>query len=129
MAPSAQPAGNPRPQNPIETKMTLEGFANIARAWSLDTEEQLTLLGSPPRSTYFKWKKEGGVLPKDTLERISHILNIYRVLQIVIPNTHQADKWMKEPNTAFDNETALDRALRSFKDLVEVRQYLDAQRG
>ncbi len=114
---------------PQAGQTAVQVFANVAEAWRLTVDEQLALLGSPPRSTYFKWKKEGGALPKDTLERISHVYNIYRVLEILVPNAQQADKWMKAPNADFQNESALARAVRSFKDLVEVRQYLDAQRG
>lgn len=114
---------------PQAGQTAVQVFANIAQSWQLTVDEQLALLGSPPRSTYFKWKKDGGALPRDTLERISHIYNIYRVLEILLPNTQQADKWMKAPNADFQNESALERAVRSFKDLVEVRQYVDAQRG
>lgn len=40
---------------PIE----LEAFFNIAEKWELTTDEQIKLLGSPGRSTFFKWKKDG----------------------------------------------------------------------
>jgi hypothetical protein len=54
----------------------IRAFSNIDRLWKLDTDEQLILLGSPPRSTFFKWKKapESASLGKDTLERISYLL-------------------------------------------------------
>ena len=40
----------------------MEAFSNLAEDWGLNTDEQITLLGSPGRSTFFKWKKEGGNL-------------------------------------------------------------------
>jgi hypothetical protein len=130
MAPSAQPEGSTQPLTPVQTQIGLQALAEIAEAWGLTTDDQLTLLGSPPRSTFFKWRKEGGVLPKDTQERLSHLLNIYRVLQILIPNPQEADRWMKQPNRAFNNESALQRALGgSVSHLIEVRRYLDGQRG
>ena len=127
--PTAQPEGSPQQIAPTETPTALQAFANIANAWGLTTEEQISLLGSPPRSTYFKWRKEGGVLSKDTQERLSHILNIYRVLQILFVNDEDADRWMKKPNRTFGGKSALDHAARGFAELIEVRRYLDAQRG
>jgi uncharacterized protein (DUF2384 family) len=126
---TAQPEGSPQQLAPTDTRTALQAFANIANAWRLTTEEQISLLGSPPRSTYFKWRKEGGVLPKDTHERLSHILNIYRVLQILFVNEDDADGWMKRPNKAFGGKSALEHATRGFAELIEVRRYLDAQRG
>jgi len=33
----------------------LRAFFNIARDWGLATDAQIVLLGSPGRSTFFKW--------------------------------------------------------------------------
>ena len=93
----------------------------------------MTLLGVASRSTFFKWKKEkDALLPKDTLERISYILGIYKALQILLPNERAADMWIRRPNTAppFGGQAALTRMLSGHvSDLYVVRQYLDAQRG
>ena len=35
----------------------LRAFERIAQAWGLSVDEQLCLLGQPPRSTYFAWRK------------------------------------------------------------------------
>jgi hypothetical protein len=109
-------------------------FSNIARLWKLDTEEQLTLLGNPPRSTFFKWKKapDSASLGRDTLERVSYILGIYKALQILLPTPEAADGWVRKPNAApiFGGKSALDRMLSgNVADLYVVRQYLDAMRG
>src|SRR5689334_15317292 len=70
----------------------LKAFARIAELWHLSDAEQLTLLGLSSRSTYFKWRKEHQVrLPRDTLERISYILGIYKALQLLLPDTRAAD--------------------------------------
>ncbi len=130
MAPStARPIGSPQQLAMAEVRTALQLFANIADAWELTTEEQLNLLGSPPRSTYFKWRKEGGALPRDTLERLSHILNIYRVLRILLVNNEDAERWMRKPNKTFGGKSALEHAMRGFAEMLEVRRYLDAQRG
>lgn len=108
-------------------------FFRIAAAWGLSTKEQITLLGSPPRSTFYLWKRaEALALPRDTLERLSYILGIYKALQILLPKPESADAWIKKPNTAplFGGRSALDRMLSGqVADLYVVRQYLDAQRG
>ena len=60
----------------------------------------MTLLGLTARSTYYKWKKDPNVvLPKDTLERMSYILGIYKALQILLPNGQSADGWVRRLST------------------------------
>ena len=111
----------------------LRTFFRIAKAWKLDNQQQIQLLGNPPRSTYFRWRQSDGVvLPKDTLERISYVFGIYSALQILLPKAEAADAWIKKPNTApiFGGRSALERMLSGqVGDLYLVRQYLDAQRG
>jgi len=111
----------------------LRAFVRIADLWHLSIAEQLTLLGLSSRSTYFKWRKEPQVrLQRDTLERISYILGIYKALQLLLPDTRAADEWIRRPNEAavFGGRSALDRMLSgNVADLFIVRQYLDAQRG
>ena len=111
----------------------LRTFFNIAQAWKLSTAEQMALLGVTARSTFFKWKKgDVASLPKDTLERISYILGIYKALQILLPEPKAADAWVKQPNSAplFGGISALERMAKgNVADLFVVRQYLDAQRG
>ena len=111
----------------------LRAFRRIADLWHLSIAEQLTLLGLSSRSTYFKWRNEPQVrLPRDTLERISYLLGIYKALQLLLPDTRAADEWIRRPNEAavFGGRSALDRMLSgNVADLYTVRQYLDAQRG
>ena len=111
----------------------LRTFFRIAELWKLSVDDQMALLGLSARSTFFKWKKNPDtVLPRDTLERISYILGIYKGLQILLPNEQAADAWIKRPNEAplFAGQSALDRMLSGqVADLFVVRQYVDAQRG
>jgi hypothetical protein len=111
----------------------LRAFFRIAELWQLSIAEQMTLLGVTARSTFFKWKKNADVgLPKDTLERISYLLGIYKALQILLPDPHAADAWVRQPNQAplFAGRSALERMLSGHvADLFVVRRYLDAQRG
>lgn len=111
----------------------LTAFFNITAAWGLSAEEERTLLGSPPRSTFFKWKSEKRArLSADTLERISYIMGIYKALRILLPTEEAANAWIKKPNTArgFNGKSALERMLGGrVVDLADVRRYLDAERG
>jgi hypothetical protein len=123
----------PAPDRRSLAAPALRTFFRIAEAWRLSAAEQMTLLGAS-RSTYFKWRKapQAAALPRDTLERISYVLGIYKALQILLPNPEQADGWVRRPNQAplFAGGSALDRMLSgNVADLYVVRQYLDAQRG
>jgi len=131
----AKPLQQPEQPDP-ETiaSAALEAFFNLAIHWKLTAKEERTLLGSPPESTFFKWKSEKTAtrLSRDTLERISYLLGIYKALNILLPSPRAADEWVRKPNTAplFHGQTALQRMLAgSLVDLADVRRYLDAQRG
>jgi hypothetical protein len=111
----------------------LRTYFRIADAWRLSADEARRLLGDPPRSTFFLWKRNGeGALSRDTLERISYLLGIYKALQILLPDPAAADAWIRKPNAAplFGGKPALERMLSgNVADLYVVRQFLDAQRG
>lgn len=111
----------------------LRSFFRLAAHWDLRMAEQRRLLGDPPESTFYKWKREAdGNLGRDTLERISYLLGIWKALQVLFPNPAQADAWLRKANAAplFGGQSALDRMLSgNVADLYVVRQYLDAQRG
>ena len=109
------------------------GFREHRGRLELSVAEQLTLLGIASRSTFFKWRRERNPkLPRDTLERLSYLLGIYKSLQILLPDPQAADEWVRKPNEAraFGGRPALERMLSGqVADLYVVREYLDAQRG
>jgi hypothetical protein len=110
----------------------LRAFGRIAEQWGLSTEEQRQLLGQPPRSTFFAWRKAPAqaALSRDTLERLSLLLGIYKSLQILLPDAAVADAWVKKPNAAFGGASALALMLGgNIGDLLRVRRWLDAARG
>jgi hypothetical protein len=112
----------------------LRAFVRIAAAWGLTVDEQLRLLGQPPRSTFFAWRKhpDRASLPRDTLERLSNLLGIWKGLQILLPDPAAADAWLRKPNEAggFGGRSALERMLAgNVSDLNDVRRYLDGVRG
>jgi hypothetical protein len=112
----------------------IRAFERIAGLWGLTVEEQIRLLGEPPRSTFFAWRKDPAraKLSRDVLERLSNILGIYKSLEILLPDAKAADDWVRKPNAApvFGGKSALERMLAgNVSDLNLVRRYLDAQRG
>ncbi|MDN5872470.1 MAG: MbcA/ParS/Xre antitoxin family protein [Nitrococcus sp.] len=111
----------------------LEAFFNLAERWRLNVKEQRRLLGEPPASTFYKWKATRQArLSRDTLERISYLLGIYKALQTLLPSSQAAETWIRRPNDApgFNGASALDHMLGgNVADLADVRRYLDAERG
>jgi hypothetical protein len=112
----------------------LRAFARIAEAWGLSVDEQIRLLGEPARSTFFAWRKhpQKASLPRDTLERLSNLLGIWKSLQILLPEPAAADAWVRKPNAAapFGGRSALQHMLGgNVADLNLVRRYLDGVRG
>ena len=111
----------------------LRSFFGIAEAWELTASQAQTLLGAA-RSTYHKYQAhpESARLSRDTLERISYILGIYKALNVLLPRSDAADAWIKRPNAdaPFGGRSALDVMLGgNVADLFQVRNYLDGQRG
>ncbi len=124
-------------QNSDHSRLSAAGiraFCRLAGLWQLSVEQQLRLLGEPGRSTFFAWRKhpEKAHLSRDTLERISCLLGIYKSLQILFPDPAAADAWVHKPNSVplFGGASALQRMLAgNLGDLYAVRHYLDAVRG
>jgi hypothetical protein len=111
----------------------LRGFFGIAKEWELSEAEQMAILGLKSRSTLHSWKA-GNVskISRDTIERISYVLGIFKSINILLPIRERANTWMRKPNKAplFNGQTALQRMTSgNVSDLYVVRQFLDAQRG
>jgi hypothetical protein len=117
--------------NPRASEVAKRTFFRIMEAWGVADRDARILLGEPSKTTFYAWKKgEGGKLARDTLERISYVLGIYKALQILFPIPEQADAWIARPNQAFAGKSALERMLGgNVADLHAVRSYLDHVRG
>ena len=81
--------------------------------------------------TYRRWKAgDLGRIDRDGKARLSNILGIHKSLRIIFREPQRAYAWIKAPNAAFANRTALDVMLGGeLTDLMRVRRYLDAERG
>ena len=112
-------------------KVGLEAFFNIAKAWGLTAAEELKILGQEDTAIVEAWRVgEGPPVARDTVERISYVLGIFRAINTLLPRKDAADAWVRKPNTAtiFGGRSALDRMTTgNVSDLYVVRQYLDAE--
>jgi uncharacterized protein (DUF2384 family) len=131
MALQAGPARRVDLDDPRASAVAKKTFFRIMELWDVPNEQAQILLGSPSRSTFYSWKKgEGGSLSRDTFERVSYVIGIYKALQILFADAARADAWVSKPNEAFGGKSALDRMLGgNIGDLQAVRAYLDYARG
>jgi hypothetical protein len=111
----------------------LRSFFNVAEKWKLSTDDQRALLGWPPASTFFNYKKgAAGTLGYDVLIRISLVLGIFKDLHILYPDAPLADRWIRLPNAnpLFNGTNPIVFMAKGGLDaLYKVRRLLDARRG
>jgi hypothetical protein len=111
----------------------LRSFFNVAEKWKLSTDDQRALLGWPPASTFFNYKKgEAGTLGYDVLIRISLVLGIFKDLHILYPDAPLADRWLGLPNAnpLFNGTNPIVFMAKGGLDaMYKVRRLLDARRG
>lgn len=116
-----------------KSAIALKAFFGITHKWKLTPEQERILLGLNSTATFYRWKKNNDVsLTRDTLERISYVLGIYKDLRILLPNEDSANQWIHKANAAplFGGKSALDKLMMGrVIDLADVRRYLDAERG
>jgi hypothetical protein len=115
----------------------LKAVINIAERWDLTHAQLSKLLGAPER-TVFTWKAAaagpglGSPLARDTVERMSYVLGIWKALVILFADETVRQHWLNAPNTAgtFGGQPPLARILAgNVGDLYAVRTYLDGVRG
>lgn len=120
---------------PDETAITgqvaIKVFSNIMEEWGVKTRDRRVLLGDVAKTTYHQWVDGGSPkLSRDVLERISHIVNIYKALHLIFVSHDQANGWVRKANLEFHGKSALDVMLQgSILDLQRVHAYLDGVRG
>lgn len=121
-------------RGPETARALLPAIFSIFKQWQLTGNEQMTLLGLSNEKTFYNWKKnpEKAKLTRDLLERTSYILGIYKSLEILLPDSKLADKWLNTPNDnpLFNGMRPKDRTLGGqVTDLATVRDFLDRERG
>lgn len=113
--------------------VALKGFFNICREWGCTQEEMMQLLGGISRSTLAKYQKLPQIkLSRDTLERISYVMGIYKSLRVMYPTAERANRRIRleTSEVPFSGTSAIDFMTRgSMRHLMETRRYFDAKRG
>ena len=104
--------------------------SKLFRLWDITDNEAACLLDLPVR-THRRWKAgDLGRIDRDGKARLSNLLGIHKALRIIFREPQRASAWIKAPNEAFGQRTALDVMLGGeLTDLMRVRRYLDAERG
>lgn len=115
-------------------RVGLKLFFYLAQAWGLKQTQQLTLLGLSSRTTLKNYRDkvaagENVKLPLDLLERLSLLAGIRKAIEILYPKPRW-DDYINSPNAAFSGYSPLEWMLQGrVAHLIDVRRYLDAQRG
>ena len=127
---TAVPDFHPTPISDPEAAAMFRAAVNLFRLWDVTDEEAATLLDMPVRS-YRRWKVEGpGRINRDGKARLSNIMGIHKALRVIFLEAQHGYDWIRKPNTAFADRSALDVMLGGeLTDLMRVRRYLDAERG
>ena len=135
MATLTRVASEPRPfaPEPItdeEAAAMFRAALNLFRLWGVN-DDQAAIILDVPRRTFARWKAgDVGRLGRDGKARLSNLMGIHKALKIVFSEAARGYAWIKAPNAAFGERSALDVMLGGeLTDLMRVRRYLDAERG
>jgi len=121
---------SPTPITDEEAGAMFRAVLNLFRLWEITDDQAATLLDMPVRS-YRRWKAgDLGRMDRDTKARLSNLMGIHKALRLIFREPQRGYAWIKAPNTAFGERSALDVMLGGeLTDLMRVRRYLDAERG
>jgi hypothetical protein len=120
----------PRPITDDEATAMFRACVNLFTRWGLPDPQAAVLLDTAPR-TFSRWKAgELGRLGRDQKARLSNLMGIHKALRIIFSDPERAYGWVRRPNRAFGDASALDVMLGGeLTDIMRVRHYLDAERG
>ena len=128
--PTAPSEFTPGPITDQEAAAMFRAVLNLFRLWGLSDDQASVLLDLPVR-TWRRWKAgDLGRIDRDGKARLSNIMGIHKALRILFTDPQRGYAWIKAPNAAFADRSALDVMLGGeLTDLMRVRRYLDAERG
>jgi uncharacterized protein (DUF2384 family) len=120
----------PSPITDAEAAAMFRACLNLFQRWGVNDAEAAVLLDSAPRS-FARWKAGTlGHLSRDQKARLSNLMGIHKALRINFRDAERVYGWIKRPNAAFGQRTALQVMLGGeITDIMRVRRYLDAERG
>src|SRR3546814_12307293 len=98
--------------------------------WGVTDAQAAVLLGDIAVRTYQRWKQgEYGRWNVDLAARLSNLIGIHKALRLLYTETDRGYRWIKAPNRAFGDRSALELMLGGqLTDLMRVRRYLDSYR-
>ena len=99
--------------------------------WGVTDAKAAVLLGDIAVRTYQRWKQgEYGRWNVDLAARLSNLIGIHKALRLLYTEADRGYRWIKAPNRAFGERTALEVMLGGqLTDLMRVRRYLDSYRS
>ena len=105
-------------------QLALKGFFTIAKRWQLTRPQAMNLLGLTATSTYANWKNcKTSTIPRDTIERISYLLNIDETLKLLHGTDIEILEWLQAPHEAFKDLAPMDKMLQG--NVVDIYQVYD----
>lgn len=110
----------------------IKAFFLITQEWGLNHAQQRILLGNPSAKCYREWKAgkiNTCTIPIDLLDRLSHLLGIYKSLKIMHSPGNQKRFLHNRSHVAhFFNKSPLDCILSGdLVALADLNQYLNTQ--
>jgi Protein of unknown function (DUF2384) len=124
-----------RPDLPSITEAEAAALArttvNLFRAWQLTDNEARILLGDMAQRTWARWKDGSiGRIDRDLRARMAILMGVHKGLRYLFSDPARGYAWIRKPNATFGGQSALDVMLRGeITDLIDLRAYLDAERG
>ena len=103
----------------------------LFQAWQLSDIEARTLLGDMAQRTWARWKDGSiGRIDRDLRARMAILMGIHKGLRYLFSDPARGYAWIRKPNTRFSDQSALNVMMRGeITDLIDIRNYLDAERG
>ncbi|MCW8887227.1 MAG: MbcA/ParS/Xre antitoxin family protein [Motiliproteus sp.] len=113
-------------------RTALKTVLNILEKWECSTAEKKALLGIEADSTFFKYQKDPSKakVSRDTMERLSYLLNIHSALRILFSAKESVYGWVRQPNEHpfYQGRSAMDVMTQGrVVDLYEVMTRLNSQ--
>ena len=116
--------------DPQRIAASIAMFERLSEHWSLVREEREALLGGAAESTWSEWRRRPALAPLicETRERIANLFSIdLHAHGLFAPQF--ADRWVREPNAAFQGESPLSVMLHGqMMDGIGIRRYLECLR-
>lgn len=114
-----------------EGEAMARAVVNLFSKWDITDAQASVLLGGLSARTWARWKAGAiGRVPRDLKSRLSNLMGIHKALRIIFTDTDRVYGWVKRPNEAFGEASALDIMLGGeLTDIMRVRRYLDSIRG